>query len=466
MKQICHTTVSDIALCQKCPVLLAYKIHMGIKTAWNVGIKGSGNAYGSLFHKHIAQVFFEAAANPRNVLHDKLVRAVTGGFRALDDFVRERIFMSFVNANSQHLTSGQITSLASGVSVWVRAMANFFREIPSLIITPRKAVTDIFIRPEQKLQAEYVFPGFDVDNAKSLVVTGCYDALLFNPDRVEARLFEFKGYNNSDIVVPLTQSLVYSWLIEQTTGIMPSVEIIYLDERSRDPDVFDSNTVREMIGLGLKSLFASVFNVIVLKKFPAVTFNRSLCPVCKFSGRCRQDAARGFRFTKRQGISLVNVMVFLMFSVMVTAQVFFYSVNSSESVVEGREIMRVRLILEDMIRKASGTAYLNQAKSKGKGEVNYETFWNNSPENFVTFSDSSSGARVDIHNLDYKFKSGINLTVWHSQAAYKRMFDQMPGHYLIRAYAPVTNDRNLMIQAVVNETGTIKSWQEVWYTEK
>lgn len=460
MSKRCYTIVSDIALCQKCPVLLAYKIHLGMQTAWRVGIKSNGYAYGSIFHKHIAQVFFEAAANSRHALHYQAIRAVTGGYRAIDDFIREKIFMPFVNANAKDLTSEQITSLASGVSTWVRAMAEFFREIPSLIITPKITLPGIFMKPEQRLQAEYIFPDLDVNNEKSLVVTGCYDALLFNPDKVEARLFEFKGYNKSDIVVPLTQSLVYSWLIERTTGIMPSVEIIYLDERSRDPDVFDSRTVREMIGLGLKNLFASVFNVITLKNFPAVNFNKSLCSVCKFSRRCRQDVASGFRFRKRPGVSLLNVMVFLVFSVMVMAQVFFYSVSSSESVIEEREIMRVRLILSDMIRKARN--YTSYAPKKDTIK-DYDDFM----KQYYTFPSGMDKVNVHIHNLEYVFNrvtfGGDQNKKWYGEP-YTRIFDQMPGHYLIRAYAPVMNDRNLMIQVVMNSTGTvIKSWQEVWY---
>ena len=460
MSKRCYTIVSDIALCQKCPVLLAYKIHLGMQTAWRVGIKSNGYAYGSIFHKHIAQVFFEAAANSRHALHYQAIRAVTGGYRAIDDFIREKIFMPFVNANAKDLTSEQITSLASGVSTWVRAMAEFFREIPSLIITPKITLPGIFMKPEQRLQAEYIFPDLDVNNEKSLVVTGCYDALLFNPDKVEARLFEFKGYNKSDIVVPLTQSLVYSWLIERTTGIMPSVEIIYLDERSRDPDVFDSRTVREMIGLGLKNLFASVFNVITLKNFPAVNFNKSLCSVCKFSRRCRQDVASGFRFRKRPGVSLLNVMVFLVFSVMVMAQVFFYSVSSSESVIEEREIMRVRLILSDMIRKAR--KYTSYAPKKDTIK-DYDDFM----KQYYTFPSGMDKVNVHIHNLEYVFNrvtfGGDQNKKWYGEP-YTRIFDQMPGHYLIRAYAPVMNDRNLMIQVVMNSTGTvIKSWQEVWY---
>ena len=142
MKKV-FTTVSDIALCQKCPALLAYKVHRGINSAYRVGIKGSGEAYGSIFHKNIAKVFFEAGANSGNILHREIIYAVTGGFRALDDFVREKIFLPFVETHSQDLTSGQITALASGVRVWVSAMSNFFMEVKSLIFAPEKIIPRI-----------------------------------------------------------------------------------------------------------------------------------------------------------------------------------------------------------------------------------------------------------------------------------------------------------------------------------
>ena len=42
-------SVSDAALCQRCPRLLAYRGE-GERGAWKVGIEGSGEKYGSLFH--------------------------------------------------------------------------------------------------------------------------------------------------------------------------------------------------------------------------------------------------------------------------------------------------------------------------------------------------------------------------------------------------------------------------------
>ena len=93
------TTVSDLAVCQRCPVLFGYHYHMG-KTVWHIGIKGSGNPYGSVFHKNIAQVFFEAASDPRSPLHSEITSAVSGGEAPLEEFVRTRIFMPFMEKHS------------------------------------------------------------------------------------------------------------------------------------------------------------------------------------------------------------------------------------------------------------------------------------------------------------------------------------------------------------------------------
>ena len=290
MNGIYHVNVSDLAICQRCPVLFGYKIHMGKNGIWIIGIKGKGHAYGSMFHKNISQVFFSAASNHNHPLHSEIAAAVSQGTTALEDFIRERIFMPFLEKYSVNYTSEQIIAAANGVSVWVKAMAEFFAEIPSLKINPARNMSTIFIQPEQKLKACYNVPG-----EGRLMITGRYDALLFNPDKAEARLFEFKGYEKSDLVVPLSQSLMYAWLIEKFSGIVPSVEVIYLDEESRKPDVFDSSTVRAMIIAGLPGLFSAAFHTITLRNMPQIVKDAELCRVCPFNGgRCDSDWAGKF----------------------------------------------------------------------------------------------------------------------------------------------------------------------------
>ena len=278
-----YITVSNAALCQRCPMLLAYTIHKGIKGLWKIGINGSGYAYGSMFHKNIAQVFFEAASDPSKTLHRKISESIRHGRDSLEGLIRENIFVPFLSRESQNYTSGQILTMAKGITVWTRAMSEFFALIPSLLRDPDSNMRTVFIPPEQKLKACYKADGV------SLNVIGCYDALLFNPDRCEARLFEFKGYMKSDVSVPLSQSLIYSWLIWKHTGIIPSVEIIYLDENDKEPEIFSPSNVREMICAGLPGLFASVFGVISLKRLPEISRDEKLCGQCPFDGRCAND---------------------------------------------------------------------------------------------------------------------------------------------------------------------------------
>ena len=55
---------------------------------------------------------------------------------------------------------------------------------------------------------------------------------------------------------------------------------------------------------------------------------------------------------KRDGASLLNVMVFMLFAVMITAQVFFFAKWSADSVAEEREIMMYRLNLDSLVEEA------------------------------------------------------------------------------------------------------------------
>ena len=408
MAGTCFLTVSDAALCQRCPMLLAYKIHMGINDVWKVGINGNGYAYGSIFHKNIARVFFEAASNPSNSIHRRISASIPKGRDSLEGVIRENIFMPFLAGESQNYTSEQILSMAKGITVWTRAMSEFFALIPSLMRDSDANMTTVFIPPEQKLQAVYKADGVRLN------VIGCYDALLFNPDRCEARLFEFKGHMKSDIAVPLSQSLIYSWLIWKHTGIIPSVEIIYLDEYGKEPEIFSPSSVREMIIAGLPGLFESAFGVISLRGTPEISRDEKLCRQCPFEGRCANDW-RNLKVRKRRGASLLNVMVFMMFAVMITAQVFFFSKSSSDSLAEGREIMLYRLQLNSLVEEAKDALRVKE----GDKVIGHLATLETKPLKYSDFSDDAkifddsnvgsewrdSGYHVRIYDLDYLFDS-------------------------------------------------------------
>ena len=149
--------------------------------------------------------------------------------------------------------------------------------------------------------------------------------------------------------------------------------------------------------------------------------------------------------TKRRGASLINVMVFMMFAVMVTAQVFFFTKSSSDSLAEGREIMRYRLHLQSLVEEAkdrlkikSGTDTISHDNSLHSVSGTTSTYSALTYDKFFTdtklLSQDLSGYHVSIHDLDYSFDvSGFNRSKWTDKDtgygntnAHKKLFAAMP----------------------------------------
>ena len=280
-------SVSDAALCQRCPRLLAYRGE-GERGAWKVGIEGSGEKYGSLFHKHIAGAFFDAAADPQSPLRGE-IRAVLSGMCAggapirerLEELIRTRFFLPFLDRYAPKLDTGRVLSMARGTSIWVGCMADFLAGVPFDRLDPDEAMDCVFLRPERTLQATYIS-----SDGRVLALSGRYDALLFNPDSCEATLFEFKGYRCSDPSVALSQTLIYAWLIRNATGILPTVQIVYLEEER--PGVFPSSEVESMMS-ALPGLFDVVLDVLERRLPLPVAVNSELCLQCPWNGDCSGD---------------------------------------------------------------------------------------------------------------------------------------------------------------------------------
>ena len=352
-------------------------------------------------------------------------------------------------------------------------------------------MTAVFHRPEQKLQARYDFP-----HEGELVITGCYDALMFNPDRAEARLFEFKGYAKSDIAVPLSQSLIYAWLIWKYSGIVPSVEIIYLDEEDRKPVVFDPVSVKSMIDAGLPGLFYAAFSTITLRRMPEIMRDKDLCKVCRFSSRCASDWAAKFR--KRAGASLVNVCVFFLAATMIIAQVFFFSTTTTETLAEETKATARRFSMDRKLERAfsvlksddisnritsapvvPAVAFSNKVGWKvydpsGTIEIQLVSFdaaasaWSDDVQKIYIYN-----LNYTLKSLDYSSKPGV-AGAWDDVAKtpHKVIFPPMGAdRFLVRVLAPAHDiGRNLMYQVVVSRDSSVTpykiqplTFQEVWY---
>lgn len=198
---------------------------------------------------------------------------------------------------------------------------------------------------------------------------------------------------------------------------------------------------------------------------------------------------------KRRGASLLSVMVFLLFAVMITAQVFFFAKSSVDSVAEQREIMMYRMNLDSLIKEPE-TFIKNFTAGLG-GSANYSNFHSLT----AIFNDNSLGNEwktdgktdpyhIMVYDLDYDFNASPfvrqdYIDNYGNSDADKKVFAAMPSdknpdtddimarYYLIRAWVELPSNyygRKLMYQVLVKRDETVSprklktlSFQEVWF---
>ena len=160
------------------------------------------------------------------------------------------------------------------------------------------------------------------------------------------------------------------------------------------------------------------------------------------------------------------------------AKVFFFSQQSFESLTEDRELMGIRLGLQNLISQSK-----EYIKENNPSKSNPTVYFYELSENHISsfyegtkidnVPNKSGNMIVNIHDLNYKlYTTYIIIEDFYEpyfKSSYKELFPAMPGKFLIRAYAPIDNDNNyLMIQEVVsddNDKITTIYHQEVWFRE-
>ncbi|NLL36998.1 MAG: DNA translocase FtsK, partial [Fretibacterium sp.] len=278
--------VSNMALCGRCPRLFAYA-DSGRNNAWRVGIDGGGNYYGSDFHNRIAAPFFKGARKKNTTIYRELIEAFregSDGFEArLARLVERRCFNPFLeNKNAAGgLSPEPALAAARAADRWARCMARFLLRVPSLFKEPESLLPQVFAA-SARLKGEHIF-----EDGQPLRMTGDYDALLFNPDEGGAMLFEFKGYKGSDPLSGLAQALLYCYLVERTTGLLPGLCLIFLEDEN--PLELPSEKVSEMMASALPPLFDSVRAALNRQKPLPMTLDPFLCARCPFDSFCDSD---------------------------------------------------------------------------------------------------------------------------------------------------------------------------------
>jgi S-DNA-T family DNA segregation ATPase FtsK/SpoIIIE len=277
---------------------LAYQ-RAGDKKAWLVGITGTGVPYGKLFHEYIVGKFHLDASNEGSPCRAELAGVFREGQgqgerqgqikiaeleTRLGALVQSRYFAGFLMEKGAKLKSVQITAMARATSFWVRCLAEFLAQVPSLFEAPEKTLSAVFRKPAS-IRAAYPYP-----DGQTLRVNGRYDALLFNPDGREAVLFEFKGFKSSDVTVELSQTLVYAWIIHESTGVVPSIRLIYLEDDS--PLYYSARDVKKMLG-NLPGLFDAT-RLVLENRLPLPrAADSALCDNCPYRASCDSDWGEG-----------------------------------------------------------------------------------------------------------------------------------------------------------------------------
>ncbi|MBQ9904613.1 MAG: hypothetical protein IJM47_07495 [Synergistaceae bacterium] len=166
---------------------------------------------------------------------------------------------------------------------------------------------------------------------------------------------------------------------------------------------------------------------------------------------------------KRRGASLLSVMVFLLFAVMITAQVFFFAKSSVDSVAEQREIMMYRMNLDSLVEEAkealkikgdddNGIVHNNNLSSGDlklkfsefySADINFRDGWGEYEGTQVKlrnhkkweanpkWADGNVKYNASIHDLDYVFNTTANfnrteyVTYYGNTNAHKKIFAAM-----------------------------------------
>lgn len=163
---------------------------------------------------------------------------------------------------------------------------------------------------------------------------------------------------------------------------------------------------------------------------------------------------------KRRGASLLSVMVFLLFAVMITAQVFFFAKSSVDSVAEQREIMMYRMNLDSLVEEAKSRLeyanlithendlykeenkmnyemfYMGRNRDGGAGQIYTQKEYKCDGADWAKWKSESESEWKDnvtyyavIHDLDYKFDSDFQrdpyIKKYGNTNAHKKVFAAM-----------------------------------------
>ena len=279
-KNLKKISVTELHLCRRCPRLMrAYRVERGARRRKDLamtGVTGSGLNYGSVFHDEIAGSFFQDLGEAGNANREALallLKEQPGDLaRTLEDFIKLRYLLPFMKKKSRSYGVDDLLQLARGLQFWTRCLAEALAEIPPLFSAPEKALGQVF-RPARTL----LNASCELSDGRTLDISGQPDGLIFNPVTGKGTLFEFKGHAPSNAEEDATQAALYAWLLSKTSGLVPDVQILYLEDEPA-PRRLDSEKVKALFET-LPGLFQTAADAIEGREVP-MAGDPALCRVC------------------------------------------------------------------------------------------------------------------------------------------------------------------------------------------
>ena len=276
-------SVSDLHLCQHCPRLFGYACK-GRTNIWNVGHKGSGDLPGKLFHNFAQNIFQHIAGegDRHNAFVDVLKSSVPDITVPIREFIKIEFFTPFISKHAHHFSFQEIEAFAKACESWISYVSLFICPDGAVPDDPGTLVTTIFHTSEYFMKSDFVF-----DDGEVATISGIPDALLFDPKTKEPVVVEYKGRKESDPTQDLAQTSLYAWLVAQSVGITPRVDMLYLEEPS--PLVrYDSSAIKALIDN--HSSLITLARRIKKGQLPIPKCkDPELCRICPFISTCEAD---------------------------------------------------------------------------------------------------------------------------------------------------------------------------------
>ncbi|HOL42149.1 MAG TPA: PD-(D/E)XK nuclease family protein, partial [Methanospirillum sp.] len=277
-------TVSDLHLCQHCPRLFAYAKLKRRKIPPFIGHLGTGKLPGRLFHTFAHTVQNDICA--RGIIQADIFLKFNQEKEAFSSvfhrFVKEQYLIPFLEEYANTLPYERIEAFASACEQWIGYLNDFITpnlsEIPDWLTLLQKIVHS----SEYLMKSPYSFP-----DAEMMQISGRPDAILFDPKTKEAVVVEYKARKESDPLQDLAQTSLYSWLVHTSIGILPRVDILYLEEKQPLVRYFVP-AIQDIIE-NHPSLFQLARDILHGKRPVPQCTSPALCQICPYAHTCDGD---------------------------------------------------------------------------------------------------------------------------------------------------------------------------------